>query len=265
MNRREIFRVHPIRELHLVGASAGDGAKLAECPELARIERLWIDSQLYQPNEYDEVKTLLASKHLRNVRMLRLRTSFAEDDVKALFAQPAFAGLRELEINFGAADLIIDGLTALPNLPLERLWVHPGQWGTCSLTDGGLTKLANSPHWKRLRDLDVGVCPVGGEEAPRFSRVLSKSGLRTLRVRSWYMSNGSAEECVEDLLKARSWGKLDSLTLGYIGFDADRLLKHPKLPQLRAAAALPESDRGGFGRPALHLQGAFGLAVAAGG
>ena len=66
LDRREIFRVHPIRELRLVGAANGDGVKLAECPELARIERLWIDSQLYHGNEYDEVS---AARVRRNVHM----------------------------------------------------------------------------------------------------------------------------------------------------------------------------------------------------
>src|SRR5262249_9711528 len=79
----------------------------------------------------------------------------------------------------------------------------------------------------------VGVAPFSGEDAPRFSEVLANSGLRTLRVRSWYMSNGSAEECVEDLLGAPSWGNIDSLMLGYIGFDTDRLLANPNLKQLR--------------------------------
>src|SRR5579883_578433 len=229
----EIFRAHPIRELRLVGTESGDGARLAERPELARIERLWIDSAVVEPNAYDEVKSLLASKWWRNVRMLRLRTAFAEDDLRTIFSHPGFANLRELQINFGAADLVIDALTAFPNLPLESLWVHPGQWGTCSLTDTSLTKLATSPIWKHLRELDVGVAPFDGVSSPRFSRVLGRSNLRTLRVRSWYMSNGSAEECVANLLAAKSWGRLESLTLGYIGFNADRLLTHPKLSQLR--------------------------------
>lgn len=229
----EIFRTHPIRELRLIGTSSGDGARLAERPELARIERLWIDSAVVEPNDYDEVKTLLASKWWRKMRMLRLRTGFAEDDLRTIFSHPGFANLRELQINFGAADQVVDALTAFPNLPLESLWVHPGQWGTCSLTDTGLTKLAGSPLWKRLRELDVGVAPFDGVSSPRFSRVLGKSNLRTLRVRSWYMSNGADAECVANLLAAKSWGKLESLTLGYIGFDANRLLTHPKLPQLR--------------------------------
>jgi uncharacterized protein (TIGR02996 family) len=231
--RREIFRAHPIRELELVGASSGDGATLAECPELARIERLLIDSMRYEANEYEETTALLASKWLRNVRVLRLRTAFAEDDLRPLFARPAFAGLRELQINFGAADTIVDVLTKFPDLPLESLWVHTGQWGTCSLTHSGLMKLANSPHWKRLRELDVGVAPFDGEDPPLFGRVLSKSKLRTLRLRSWSLSNGSAEETADNLLAAKSWGKIESLTLGNIGFAADGLLKHPKLTQLR--------------------------------
>src|SRR5437016_6233790 len=84
-----------------------------------------------------------------------------DDTVRLAFAHPGFAGLREIHLNGLEADNLVDALAERPNLPVESIWVHHGHMGACSLTNAGLQKLANTPHWARLRDLDVGAVPMG--------------------------------------------------------------------------------------------------------
>ena len=230
-NAEELFRKHPIRELRVTGTeNPGDGERLARRPELARVEHIRVDDFAGGQNDPDATQTLLTSPHWTSVTGLTLITGLAEDTLRAVLRHPGFAGVRELRINTLRADDVTAVLADFPHLPVEVLWVNPGHMGMCSISAAGFRRLVESPHWSRLRELDIGVSPW----EPRYadlSEVMSHANLRTLRLRVNYPNAGT--NTVGTFLQAKSWGELDSLMIDDYSLDVPQLLAHPGLGKLR--------------------------------
>ena len=236
----------PIREIRLTGMTeAGLGAKLGALKELARVERVEINDLKGDRHELDETHALLDSPNWAKVRGITLVTGIRREGFLALLDRPAFAGLREIRLNGYEADSLVDALAERPNLPVESIAVHHNRMGECSLTNEGLQKLANTPHWARLRALDVGACPMGYDWA-KYEDVLPRSGLRRLVLRAPGMNVGLAGDC-NGVLRAASWGKVESFGFHNMLFDSkdlDRLRTHPSAGQLKSLHLTSSRMRG---------------------
>lgn len=242
----EMCAQSPIREIRLTGMTeSGLGAKLGALKELARIERLEINDLKGDRHELDETDALLKSKNWQKVRGITLVTGIRREGFLALLDRPAFAGLREIRLNGFEADSLVDAIAERPELPVELIAVHHNRMGECSLTNEGLQKLANTPHWARLRDLDVGACPMGYDWA-KYEHVLPKSGLRRLVLRAPSMNVGLAGDC-NGVLRAASWGKVESFGFHNMLFDSknlEKLRNHPSAGQLKSLHVTSSRMRG---------------------
>jgi uncharacterized protein (TIGR02996 family) len=226
----ELFRRHPIRELRVCGMERVGGAALAARPELARVEHLRIDDFRGAPNLIEETQTLLRSEHWRVVTGLTLITTFGPDPLREVMRHPGFSGLRALHINGIRADDFAAVVAEFPDVPLESCWINPGHMGICSFSGAGFRRLAESPHWPRLRELDTGVSPWGHDWAD-LSETLPRSRLRALRLRVTYPNAGTGT--VDSFLRAASWGEVESLMVDDFYLELSRLLDHPSAKQLR--------------------------------
>jgi len=266
----ELFRVAPVREICLTGmAENGQGAALASRPELARVESIRLNDMLGGPHEPAETATLLQSPNVRNIRALTVVSNFSCGLLRQLLARTAFSRLRSLHLNMfsragnvdrGAddaesefeqllvardpadnsdrgADDVAGVLAEFPQLPLESLWVHKGRDCENSLSMGGLQRLVDSGHWRRLRELDVGVSP-SNHQWPRFGELLDHSNLRVLRLREGEGTGVGALSFLS-ITDAKSWGSLEALGAHDIflgGDEMEQLLANPNLGQLRRLA-----------------------------
>jgi hypothetical protein len=147
--------------------------------------------------------------------------------------------LRAIHLNNLEADNLVNAIADRPRLPIESIWVHHGHMGACALTNTGVRKLVNTPHWKRLRDLDVGAAPLGTvgfhHGWPAFEDVLPKSALKRLVLRAPDMNWGQSPDC-NGVLAAKSWGQIESFEFHNLLFgkkELEKLRKHPSAGQLR--------------------------------
>jgi uncharacterized protein (TIGR02996 family) len=227
--------IAPIREIRLTGMTeSGLGAKLGAVKELAQIERLEINDLKEGRHEMAETHALLRSPHWKKMRELTLVTGIERTELLAALDHPGFAGLRAIHLNNLEADNLVDALTDRPHLPVESIWVHHGHMGACSLTNEGLRKLVNTPHWARLSDLDVGAVPMGYEWA-EYEEVLPKSALKRLVLRAPSINVGLSGDC-NGVLAAKSWGPIESFGFHGLAFDTkdlEKLRNHPSAGQLK--------------------------------
>ena len=141
LNAAAIFAVPGIHILRLRWLS--NGRRLASLSELARLRTL---SLVAARRSAESLRQLFASPHLRGLSSIDLHGNWADDAVASDIADGRFPDLVEL-------------------------WL-----GANRITDAGALALANSPHLKKLRVLDLTATRIssvqrgrncGGVAAPR--------------------------------------------------------------------------------------------------
>lgn len=94
-----LFAVAPVRELELLNTSAGDLARLADSPYLARLRSLSLRAYKLDVDSY---RRLGESPHTAGLRCLRLSEGYSRaDDALVLLETPLFGRLNEFEWYWG--------------------------------------------------------------------------------------------------------------------------------------------------------------------
>jgi uncharacterized protein (TIGR02996 family) len=154
----ELFRLAPVRELHLTRLTAlspmlhvppATVEALAAVPQLRRASGLSFDGQYLRD---DGLRAFLAAADLRNVSTLRLRyCGLTTPGVAALAAAPGLAGLTTLDLSDNRLGL--EQVTALLRAPAFRL--EALDLSRNELTEAGAHALAAAPALASLRTLTL--------------------------------------------------------------------------------------------------------------
>jgi hypothetical protein len=152
---------------------------------------------------------------------------------RKILAQPALQSLEELYLNGGmTSDDALEVLSEFRQLPLTKIRLHKGWYHQGAMTDRGLGYLADSGHWRRLTELNVGL-QASSNFLPILADGLPYSQLRVLRLHN-FMWKGPYG--CQEFANASSWGDLRELGLYYYelpGEQLSQLLSSPHLQQLR--------------------------------
>jgi uncharacterized protein (TIGR02996 family) len=245
----EAVRLSPIREVRLtnLGARDGLGAALAERPEWEHVDTIKVDDMAGDMAPAEQLVRLFSGPHLRRVRRLTLFCGECNADVfRRLLALPALQQVEELHFNGGmTADDVVGVLDEFRLLPLTKLRIHKGPYGSWALSLGGLARLADSGHWRRLTELNVGI-QADPQILARIALGLPHSRIHTLWLHQgiqpgaedtgyWMYSPGRQDYGLEAFAAAPLWGPLRDLRFEYIEFNKGQLrslLAAPSLPRL---------------------------------
>lgn len=175
-----LWRVEPVRELEVVGATMKAVAALARQPFLERVRRLILRGRVGDRG----ARALAASPHLGKLERLNLAGTQIGDDGAAALAGSAVLRCRMLALT--GNPIGDDGIAALAASPVlagvERLYL-----ARTGITDAGVAALASSPHAGALRQLGLGSL---GDLGDRGARALVDSrwlvNLRTVEIDGCY-------------------------------------------------------------------------------
>ncbi|MGL4555140.1 MAG: TIGR02996 domain-containing protein, partial [Gemmataceae bacterium] len=191
---------------------SGHVRAVAECPALARLPYLFLgDNGLTA----DDVRTLLASRYLKNVRALFLQSNAIDNaGFGAIADAPALSRLRELSLSNNG---LRPGLTLPAGGPLRRLRtlhlavnhlggdlgavlddaVFPALREAHAMMNGtGISELGDAPAFARMRSFSANLREGAEDDLARFAGSPHVRGLRRLAI-DFYQAD--ADRCVEAL------------------------------------------------------------------
>lgn len=198
-----VFRDQPIQEL-LLRECAGRLGDLAAQPWFARVTALEFG---HGPPAVDDLRALLASRHLTNLRRLKLIVS--DPECLELLAQwPGLGGLTQLTLRYeGRGQPGARFLRRLLELPHLRAATTLAM--TAESPEVEVALLAHSPHFATLANFAL---DWPGDESLR--RLADTTGLPALRHLALRNSRGS-DDALAGLLTSPLVGRLYSLSLRY--------------------------------------------------
>jgi uncharacterized protein (TIGR02996 family) len=202
----EVFR-HPVRRL--IFRRVRSPARLARCPELARVAEL----DLSQAGlNVEGVCLLVASPHVGELTWLNLSSNLIGPVGAELLADwPRLRQLRHLFLH--RCQIGDEGLAALARSPhlggLTELGLESNHVGAA-----GIRAAADAGCWPGLRSLELGTNSLGDEGAAALARAAQWSGLVVLGL----SGNQLGDAGVSALATARHLGRLESLELAHNAF-----------------------------------------------
>jgi uncharacterized protein (TIGR02996 family) len=192
----QLFALAPIQQLCITEAE-GPIDLLADCPFLARLQALCLGESELSPTSVaavqegglaglgpEEIRTLLASRHLPRLRMLSIRAhpnrgALGDQGARALAAAPKLAQLTSLDLSTNCLGDV--GARALAESPhLKRLTALSLEFN--DLTDRGVEALARSPNLGRLTILNLYGNQIGDRGAQALAGSSHLGKLRLLEL-----------------------------------------------------------------------------------
>jgi uncharacterized protein (TIGR02996 family) len=229
-----------LRELEFRAACGATGfAALASSANLARLEKLWLNSARTGDAALAAFAT---SPHLARLRSLVLPSCrVGPEGLRRLAASDNFRELRHLNLSYNSPGA--EGLRALASSP-RLASLCSLNLNKCGLDDAALAALAGSPHL-RLRYLELYEDPVGPAGMLALARSAVLSEIEHLEI-SFCRVGDEPMAALASSPAARSLRKLDLLECG-VGDAGARAVADAGWPRLLelTLAANPITDAGG--------------------